>query len=146
MEVEVEASTLDAILDEFSAETCALWVDVEGAIESVLAGATKTLTAASCIFLEVEEREYWPSQWLRADVDRRLYDAGLLPAARDFQSIYQHNVLYVQRDLRESELYRRLMPEYFSRLAHPPVANDAPAPLLRLLRRGAKKLFSANPS
>ena len=99
IEVTVSATTLDATLDEFDADSCALWIDVEGATRQVLEGASRTLEKTSVVFVEVEDVEVWGSQWLSEDVVRALYEAGLHPIARDFQSPYQWNVICVRRSL-----------------------------------------------
>lgn len=99
LEVSVEATTLDHTLDEFNGHNVALWVDVEGATRQVLAGAARTLEKTSVVFVEVEDKEYWGDQWLSEDVVRALYQAGLEPVARDFQSRYQWNVICVRKSL-----------------------------------------------
>lgn len=99
IQVQVEATILDDVVEEFSARQCVLWVDVEGAVREVLGGAQATLRASSVVFIEVEDREYWASQWLRARVLEELSRAGLVPIARDYQSRFQWNVVCVQKNL-----------------------------------------------
>lgn len=95
-EVLVDATTLDLVWEAEGSPRCALWVDVEGAIREVLAGGRSMLGHAAVVFVEVEEREIWLGQWTVKDVDHCMYEAGLLPVARDFQSGAQHNVVYLR--------------------------------------------------
>jgi len=47
--------------------------------------------------VEVEDRALWHGgQWMRTDVVSHLYDRGLVPVARDFQSRYQYNIVFVR--------------------------------------------------
>jgi hypothetical protein len=48
------------------------------------------------MFIEVEERTFWDGQWLDHDVSVFLQKHGLIPIARDYQSLYQHNVLFLR--------------------------------------------------
>jgi FkbM family methyltransferase len=117
VEVTVAATTLDTVLREFAAEECFLWIDVEGANEIVLKGASKTLTCANAVFLEVEDKAYWKNQWLSDDVARFLFDAGLRPVARDYQSMHQHNVIFIREELLSSESYQVALERYHSIVA-----------------------------
>lgn len=75
----------------------AMWVDVEGATALVLRGAIATLGTAIAVMVEVEERPVWGAdQWLAQDVVRWLAGRGLVPVARDYQSRYQHNIIFVR--------------------------------------------------
>ena len=116
IQVTGEATTIDATLREFDADDCILWVDVEGASREVLGGADRALARASAIFIEVEDREYWDSQWLSQRVLLELNHAGLVPVARDYQSRYQWNVVCVRREMLWSPLFLRPFLAYCSRL------------------------------
>jgi hypothetical protein len=70
-------------------------VDVEGAARNVLSGGTDVLQRASILFMEVEDAALWKQAWRTADVASFLYDAGMLPLARDFESRYQYNMIFV---------------------------------------------------
>ncbi len=95
--VVVQATTLDTFFDTSNVRRCAVWMDVEGATELVVVGATQLLAKTDVMFVEVEERPYWgPSQWLRRDVIKSLHASGLEPVHRDWQSRYQHNLLFVR--------------------------------------------------
>lgn len=102
IEVSVNATTLDHVLDEFNFAEFLLWVDVEGALREVLSGATSALEHAQAIFIEVEDQQVWGGQWLAPRVQEFLLEAGLVPVARDFQSDYQHNLVFVRMDLLDS--------------------------------------------
>lgn len=99
-EVTVEATTIDTYLAGQEYERAALWVDVEGAAQQVLGGGRATLERAAVVIIEVEDRRFWGAeQWLRDDVTSYLYDRGLVAVARDFQSRYQHNIVFVRDEL-----------------------------------------------
>lgn len=101
-EVTVPATTLDRFFADSLGKRFALWVDVEGAAGSVLAGATDVLRRADVVIVEVEERPYWDGQALRGDIVATLRAHGLVPIARDFQTRYQFNLVFVSRELRKS--------------------------------------------
>jgi len=104
-------------LDQFFAgpiAPCVLWIDVEGATGRVLSGARAVLGAASHLIIEVEDRAIWSEQWLRSQVMAFLRDAGFTPVARDFQSRYQYNVLFVRTTLLEKDRFRHTLATYFS--------------------------------
>lgn len=99
----VPATTLD---DYFGPEgvqlnTFALWIDVEGALDKVLAGATRVLERTLLLFAEVEHRELWRGQRLATHLMSMVEAAGFarlgdtyIPGAYD-----QSDVLCVRRDL-----------------------------------------------
>ncbi len=97
IEVTVEATTLDTWFADHEYTSSAMWVDVEGAVEGVFTGGKQTLERAAVVMVEVEDRALWHGeQWLRPDVVSHLYDRGLVPVARDFQSRYQYNIVFVR--------------------------------------------------
>ena len=71
----------------------ALWVDVEGASEKVLAGAGALLDKTALMMIEVESAPFWQGQWLVHDVLAHLMGRGLVPIARDFERKHQFNIL-----------------------------------------------------
>jgi len=100
VEVTVDATTLDRYFERDDFARAALWVDVEGAAHAVLSGASDTLRRTAVVMIEVEDRPYWgEKQWLREDIAAFLYRHGLVPVARDFQSRYQYNIVFVRSDL-----------------------------------------------
>ena len=67
--VTTDCTTVDLLHAEHGDPRSALWIDVEGANETVLRGAAISLAdAVQCILIEVEEKTYWEGQWLAADV------------------------------------------------------------------------------
>lgn len=96
-EVTADATTLDIFFENYAYESSALWIDVEGASEMVLGGASATLHKADVAIIEVEDREYWSDQWLRSDVMEYFYEHGLIPLSRDFQSRYLYNIVFVRQ-------------------------------------------------
>jgi FkbM family methyltransferase len=101
IEATVDAVTLDDFFRDHEFESAALWVDVEGATHLVLSGAKRMLVGGVAIaIVEVEDRRFWGAeQWLHEDVISFMYDCGFSPVARDFQSRYQYNVVFVRSDL-----------------------------------------------
>ncbi|NLT55588.1 MAG: FkbM family methyltransferase [Actinomycetales bacterium] len=103
VEITVDATTLDLYFGDQDFERAALWIDVEGAARPVLNGGRVTLEKAAVVIVEVEDRRFWgEDQWLRPEVLSYLYDRGLVPVARDFQSRYQYNIVLVRSNLFET--------------------------------------------
>jgi FkbM family methyltransferase len=116
VEVEVEGTSLDAFFASHPYQSAALWVDVEGAAQQVLSGGRATLTKTSIVMIEVEDRQRWGDEhWLRKDTMSYLYDHGLIPVARDFQSRYQHNVVLIRHDLQNVDRVQWLLTRFASR-------------------------------
>lgn len=127
-EVTVQATTLDTFFADHTYERSAIWVDVEGALEPVLGGGIETFERAAIVIAEVEDRAYWSGQWLRSDVVSFLYDRDLLPIARDYQSRYQYNIVFVRRELVDDDRVRWLVTHHRSASARPRAAALAPPP------------------
>ena len=97
---EVEGVRLDDFLGDDEG-TNAMWVDVEGAIGSVLDGARNSLGRCLAFYAEVETTSRWKDQRLDVDVIRQLAEYGLVPVLRDvYRRTWQYNILFI----RESEL------------------------------------------
>jgi FkbM family methyltransferase len=101
-QIEVDATTLDRYLLEDRplppGGDVALWLDVEGAAYSVIAGASKVLERTKFLQVEVERRAIWQGQKTGSDVDRILRDNGFLPFAQPSGPEEQVDVLYVAKD------------------------------------------------
>ena len=109
--VSVPCTTLD---DAFpNCPRCALWVDVEGASQQLIAGAQNVLKKASVVMIEVEEKPFWQGQWLATDVSIALMKMGLVPIARDFEMNFQHNIVFLRASLLRSNHRARRSIEYF---------------------------------
>lgn len=115
-QVVVEATTLDAFFDVSSVDSCALWIDVEGASQEVLTGGHELLSKADAILIEVEELEEWKwgPAWTVTDVCDHLFGYGLIPIARDYQSRYQFNVLFVSDRLLHDPYFRARLATFHS--------------------------------
>ena len=99
--VAVDAVTLDGYFGAPSGMRTAIWMDVEGATSMVVRGGLKVLAETQVAIIEVEERASWEGQeWLRADVVREMRRLGLIPVARDRQSRYQYNIVFVREGVR----------------------------------------------
>lgn len=107
-EVVVEATTLDDFFEVSEVDSCALWVDVEGAAEEVLTGGHQLLSKTDALLIEVEELEEWKwgPAWTVTDVCDHLFDYGLIPVARDYQARYQYNILFVSSRLLHDHYFR----------------------------------------
>jgi hypothetical protein len=94
----------------------ALRIGATGAPKAVLTGARRLLDRAAVVLVAVEDRRYWSGdRWPRPQVLSYLYDRGLVPVARDFQSRYAYNVLLVRAELLGgAEQVRRLLRRFNS--------------------------------
>lgn len=98
----VKATTLDTYFAEEDIRLGFIWVDVEGAQNVVLPGGDKILrNNVGAVFIEIEDREIWTGQWLSTDVHQFMMERGFVPIARDFQSRYQYNVVYLKAHIFE---------------------------------------------
>ena len=99
--VAVDAVTLDGYFGAPSGIRTAIWMDVEGATSMVVRGGRNVLADTEVAIIEVEERASWEGQeWLRVDVVREMRRLGLVPLARDRQSRYQFNIVFVREERR----------------------------------------------
>lgn len=94
-EVAVPAIALDDLLVPTPADQICMWIDVEGAMDKVLDGASRTLERTVLIYCEIEERQIWKDQLLASEVLARLEKAGFVMVARDFQAPTQFNALLI---------------------------------------------------
>ncbi len=117
VDVTVESTTLDGFLSDHEYESCALWIDVEGASELVLSGSNSTIDRASVVIIEVEDRAYWDGQWLRTDVVGFMLSHGLVPIARDFQSRYLYNIVFARQSTLDVDRVRWALVNHLSRSA-----------------------------
>lgn len=99
VEVSVQATTLDEFFADDQRAPCAMWMDVEGASMQVLAGAAEVLQRTAVLIVEADEQAIWDGGALRRDLVQMLREQGFEVVARDFQSRYQMNLVFVRRDL-----------------------------------------------
>ena len=118
-EVTVEGVRLDDFFAGQAFESAAIWMDVEGACQFVLGGASDLLAATAVLIIEVEDRPFWgDDHWLRERVLSHLYDLGLVPVARDFEYEHQYNIVLVRASLLHSHPRLRLAITRFCSLAY----------------------------
>lgn len=95
--VSVPASRLDEVLERVDAPF-AMWVDVEGASDEVFHGAAGILDAFDALIVETEDRIVWEGQrWRSPELVDHLVRQGFVPVARDRQSRFQYNIVFVRR-------------------------------------------------
>jgi len=126
---EVPGVPLDDFLGEDADRPNAMWIDVEGAIGTVLKGATRTLSNCLALYAEVEPTERWPGQMLDHGVIDELAQFGLVPIARDVQRRnWQYNVIFVREALLDEPMIKVALARY-GRLTPPerPAAETAAA-------------------
>jgi FkbM family methyltransferase len=112
----VVANRLDKLVTAKADSSIAMWIDVEGALKEVLAGARDLLPLSSAIFVEVEARHLWQNQWLAKDVVEHFAEFGLIPIARDFQSRYQYNILFLSAKMLHDPRTQLFVAEFHSNL------------------------------
>ncbi|MBN7755549.1 FkbM family methyltransferase [Nitratireductor aquimarinus] len=112
--VTVDAVRMDTYFEPVQAKRIALWVDVEGANKDVFEGADGIMDAVQVAFVEVQDRPLWEGQWLTRDVSRHLYSRGFVPFARDYQSRYLYNVIYIKRELIWTPRIRHFLSEHYA--------------------------------
>jgi len=77
-----------------------LWIDVEGAADKVLSGASEVLEKTSLIFIETENYGFWKDQKLSHEVIDMLRCMGFIPVARDREyGDKQFNILFIHESL-----------------------------------------------
>jgi FkbM family methyltransferase len=99
----VRAITLDSYFHEHLAvggHSFALWIDVEGVLDRVLAGATSVLERTVLLRAEVEWAEVWRGQALGQDSKDLLDRLGFVCVGDSFtpHSHSQSDVVFVRRD------------------------------------------------
>lgn len=96
--VEVPTQRLDDVCRNISPGPAVLWIDVEGAIDQVLAGAHQTLSRCTMLFCELELSQVWSGQLLSGEIRSALADSGFLPVARDCQKAFQYNAIFMRSE------------------------------------------------
>jgi hypothetical protein len=105
--VQVPCTSLDSFFADHEFRSASLWIDVEGATGKLVTGGRSVLSRASVVMVEVEDRSFWDGQWLAGEVLTFLHGCGLVPVARDHQSVHQFNVVLVRSTLM-AEVEQRL--------------------------------------
>lgn len=98
--VSVRSQSLDEYFEGIRASaTFALWIDVEGAAQLVLGGASAVLRQTSAILVELEALQFWDNQTSIQWVFDTLVAHGFEPIARDREyDDAQFNVMFVRRE------------------------------------------------
>ncbi|CAO3459655.1 FkbM family methyltransferase [Azospirillum largimobile] len=106
-------------LDDFHAaeglrgRSISAWIDVEGASELVLKGASHALQDVQSLFIEMEDAEFWVSQWRSGQVLDFLMAHGLYPVARDFEYDLQHNAIFLREPVLANGIIRYKLASYY---------------------------------
>jgi FkbM family methyltransferase len=100
-EVTVASTSIDEIIAENKDRTPAVaWIDVEGAAGEVLFGAKDTLKQdIAVLYIELEKNQTWKGQWTDEDIHRYLSAYRFIPLARDKQTPWQYNQIYIKQNL-----------------------------------------------
>ena len=98
-EVTVEAVRLDEYLHNTgrSANSIALWVDVEGVGYEVLEGIKNIVNNIIFIQVEVETEEIWQGQKLKKDVQALMNTYGFIEIGRGKHE-HQHDLVFINED------------------------------------------------
>lgn len=110
---QIPAVTLDSFLESHVAErtrrSILLWLDVEGAADRVLAGATQTLGSTAAVMVELEGYAFWKDQAGPGAACDLLLKQGFIPLARDHEyGDHQFNVLFVREEIARTILPLKL--------------------------------------
>ncbi len=108
----VKSHRLDTYFPSDSFNSWVSWVDVEGASEHVLGGAEGILSKCEAMFIEVSDQPSFDGEWLTWEVVDYLARFDLVPVARDFQSRYQYNLMFIQKKHIRNARIRLFLIEY----------------------------------
>jgi FkbM family methyltransferase len=124
--VTCHCDTLDSWHERLGWPTSALWIDVEGAVDEVVRGAIRSLErSVQCAFVELEKSPAWKGQWLAADMTRAMEEMGFHALARDFETPWQYNQIFVSE--------RAMIPRIIDRVgAYVDRILRRPAPLRKI--------------
>jgi len=112
-QVKVKSYRLDNFFPKGSFKKWATWVDVEGASELVLSGASGILPQCEAMFIEVADRPSVENEWLTWDIIDYLAKFDLVPVGRDFQSRYLYNIVFLKKEHIRNARIRLFLIEYF---------------------------------
>jgi FkbM family methyltransferase len=79
----------------------AIWMDIEGAVELMLAGARESLTTTHCIHVELEGDEMFSGQTLGPDIVSQFEKLGFVPilSSDDDGTAHQYDVVFVAKTI-----------------------------------------------
>lgn len=95
-EVEVESIRLDTFVQQLTPTpaSIALWIDAEGNSHEILEGIEGVRDRVTIIHVEVETREFWHGQKLKADVVDLMASMDFVSFARGYDE-FQHDVIFL---------------------------------------------------
>jgi len=122
----VPGTTLDALVKSYvesgtipdpKVNHPVLWIDVEGALDLVIAGGKQTIANSTMIFAEVETECLWNDQATFIEVAAQLDKLGFSPWLRDCEyEPEQFNVMFANRKLADSDLLDSLAVQFYNEL------------------------------
>ncbi len=120
--LKVPATTLDTLVEEYvkseqlpplSDSPPVLWIDVEGALDLVIAGGEQTISESLAIFAEVESTALWDRQAVFSDICKQLQALEFRPFLRDCEyEPEQFNVVFINQKLDGNSLLLELEQQY----------------------------------
>ncbi len=115
--VTVPSITLKTFLtqEKLTNHSFSAWIDVEGALSKVIGGAGTALMNCQSLIVELEERPYWQGQMLFDEAILWFTGQGFIPIARDFESRFQFNVVFVKAAQMKVPAVRLLLAQHFQR-------------------------------
>lgn len=109
--VSVPCVTLAGFLarEGLSQRSFSAWIDLEGALGPLLAGAGRAFDTCLSLHVELEDRQFWEGQMTAPEAVAAFLRLGLVPVARDFERPYQYNMIFVNRSLLAQPDLRHLL-------------------------------------
>ena len=114
--VEVPANRLDDALAQENFERGVAWVDAEGAQGAILKGGAKFFSSALAVYIEVETKRIWSSQFLVDDITSMLGMHGLRPMLRDNLAQHQYNQVFIRPEAEYLDHVLALAEDYVARM------------------------------
>lgn len=100
--VTVACTRLDTYFEQQLRDNCTflLWIDVEGALDRVIAGGQKVLRRTIALRAEVERFEFWEGQTLADEILAKFDALGFILLADSFTpaAFEQSDVIFLNRD------------------------------------------------
>jgi FkbM family methyltransferase len=122
--VRVPGGTLDGILSHHIGKSVALWIDVEGAVDRVLQGATLMMSTAQAVMCEVETASIWTKQATDNEILRIFEQFGLIPVLRDCVAQSQYNVILLRKEYVDDPLIATMVKTFEAQVAEILVAHS----------------------
>jgi FkbM family methyltransferase len=97
--IRVPSINLDSYLAPIEGKSLAMWIDVEGAVDRVLSGASLTMSQVEVVLCELETAQVWVDQLTDNALIARFKDWQLIPVLCDCQTQSQYNVILIKESL-----------------------------------------------